>query len=305
MLLDGTILLNLVGNSTQHPLDCPPSSNAIEWTGLTLLLIIIDAILKEELIMLSNWLKTGGRRQAPPAATSQRLMTAGREQCPYCDALFSPQGLPGHIKFKHADQRAPKKARTGGGRVKLRTQNKDGTFTTLTAEESELLLLREQGLAATIEPPKKTVIEEVPEKEVVDLVSDEQMEDAPQQQQEEMEAEAGGEMEVEEEEADLRIRGQNWSVSQKAEILQLWDDNEKSKPPEFVTKLGKKAFCRRMELKYKRKLQANKLRDWIESRDIIGIKNAPPTCVSNAAKSTELLPVLRTKRSRIHTVINR
>jgi hypothetical protein len=77
------------------------------------------------------------------------------------------------------------------------------------------------------------------------------------------------EVEEEEEEADLRIRGQNWSVDQKAEILQLWDDNEKCKPPEFVTKLKRKPFCRRMEVKYKRKLQPNKLRDWIKDRDTI------------------------------------
>eukprot|EP00986_Skeletonema_menzelii_P014343 scaffold9453_cov75-Skeletonema_menzelii.AAC.1 len=242
--------------------------------------------------MLRNWLETGGRRQAPPAATSRRLMTAGREQCPFCFDYFSPQGLPGHVKFMHANEKPPKKIRTEGAKVKLRTENADGTFTTLTAEESELLLLREQGLAATIEPLKKTMIEEVPEKEVVELLSsDEELEDAPPGASTntgasmntgktlEDERDHVAEGREEEEEAcqtdaptaneSHSVRGMNWRASQKAAILKLWDDNVNSKAPEFVTTLGKKRFCRYIETKFKRKLQPNKLRDWIEKRDEI------------------------------------
>jgi len=107
--------------------------------------------------MLRNWLKPGERR-APPEATSQRLMRAGREQCPFCFDWFAPQGLSNHVNIRHAGQPLPKKPRTEPAKPKLRIKNADGSYTRLTEKESELMLLREQGLAATIEPPKKTMV---------------------------------------------------------------------------------------------------------------------------------------------------
>ncbi len=196
----------------------------------------------------------------------------------------------GHQKIKHPDAAA-------AGKVKLRTQDKDGNWTTLSKAESEALQRSEcneleggadddsivvidsddDDMASATDPAGagwgagKTPEDERGVEEDADEPTGAGKTPEDERGVEEDAAEATDKTQDDEEDGGFEEVGNNapavtsrqrpWHVKEKAEILDLW--YEKS------TELGRRGFCRYIANKYKRKLQPSQLRKWEKCKETI------------------------------------
>jgi hypothetical protein len=244
------------------------------------------------MLSIRSYFQRTNNRGVPTEAVAPRLLTAGRDQCPYCRGYFAPQGMPAHIRMHVSNHDRPRVRQreddgeegVGGGRVKLRVQNSDGTFTTLTAAESARLLRHERGqreqegvinIDGSEEEDNNETMEEdesgaAEEGEKSDEESeenddgggggDDNEEDDEEDDDDGEEVEDGEDNEEDVDDEGGRQRGKNWTPKEKAAVLKEYEE----------TTFGKNEFCRYIRNKYNRNFQRQgQLNVWLADKERI------------------------------------